>query len=68
MQGYQPAIHVYSTDDLQHQATVATGASFGFTAVALSHDGELLAVCADCPDLELSVWQWRKVSSTTQHG
>lgn len=61
LQGYQPAIHVYSTHNLQHQASLTAGASFGYTAVALSHDGELLAACADRPDLELTVWQWRKV-------
>lgn len=62
VQGYQPVVNVYSTQDLQQQACLAADASFAYTAVALSHDGELLAVCADHPDLELSVWQWRKAS------
>jgi hypothetical protein len=63
VQGYQPVFNVYSSHDLQQQACLAAGASFAYSAVALSHDGELLAVCADHPDLELSVWQWRKVSA-----
>jgi hypothetical protein len=64
LQGYQPVIIIYSTQDLQQQASVAAGASFGYTAVALSHDGELLAACADSTDLELSVWHWRKASAS----
>lgn len=63
LQGYQPAIQIFSTQDLQQQASLAAGASWGYTAVALSHDGELLAVCADRPDQELSVWHWRQASA-----
>lgn len=62
LQGYQPAVNIFSTHDLQQQASLAAGSSLGYTAVAVSHDGELLAVCADSPDLELSVWHWRKAS------
>lgn len=66
LQGYQPSIHIFSTQDLQQLAGLAAGASWGYTAVALSHDGELLAVCADWPDQELSVWRWRQASAV--HG
>ena len=61
LQGYPPAIQLFSTQDLQRQAEVTAAAEAGYSAVALSSDGELLAACADQPDLELSVWHWRKV-------
>lgn len=63
-QGYQPRVSIYRQADLQLLQTIPAGAEFGYTAVGLSGDGELLAVCSGAPDQQLSVWQWRKVSGS----
>jgi hypothetical protein len=65
LQGYQPRVSIYRHSDLQLLQTIQAGAEFTYTAVALSGDGELLAVCSGAPDQQLSVWQWRTVSCTT---
>jgi hypothetical protein len=61
LQGFQPSVSIYATSSLQLLQSIHASTAFGYTAVALSEDGELLAVCGAEPDLLLTVWQWRKV-------
>lgn len=62
MQGYQPRIAIYDACSLQLLQSIHASAAFGYSAVALSADGELLAVCGREPELLLTVWHWRKAS------
>lgn len=61
MQGYKPRVVIHRQSDLKQLQSIQADAEFAYTAVALSHDGELLAVCTGEPDRQLSVWHWRKV-------
>lgn len=61
LQGYQPSISIYRQSDLRLLLSLQANAEFEYTAIALSGNGELLAVCSGTPELQLSVWQWRKV-------
>ena len=47
--------------DLRQLTTLPAKADLEYSALALSGDGELLAVCSGKPNPTLGVWQWRKV-------
>jgi hypothetical protein len=59
-QGYQPQISVYDAGSLQLLQSLHASTALGYTAIALSADGELLAVSGAEPELLLTVWQWRQ--------
>jgi hypothetical protein len=61
LQGYQPRISIHQQSDLKLLHSLQPTAEYEYTAVALSDNGELLAVCSGTPELQLSVWHWRKV-------
>lgn len=63
LQGLAPRVTLHRQCDLQLLQRLDGGAEFGYSAVALSGDGELLALCSAAPDCQLSVWHWRKAST-----
>ncbi len=50
---------LYRVSDLKQLAVISTGAELALSAIAISHDSELLAVAIDAPDSVLSIWRWR---------
>lgn len=62
-QGPSPRVWVYHATDLQQPAaTLRPGAELDVSALALSGDGQLLAVAGGQPGAALGVWQWATVS------
>jgi len=59
-QGPKPSVWVYSASNLQQLATLPERAELRYHALALSRDGELLAVATGEPGPALAIWQWRK--------
>jgi WD40 repeat protein len=53
-------VWVYDAASLALLATLPARAELDHTALALSRDGELLAVASAAPGAALSVWQWKK--------
>lgn len=60
-QGPSPKVWLYRLSDLKLLVSLPAKAELEYTALALSTDGELLAVCSGSPNASLSVWQWSKV-------
>jgi hypothetical protein len=61
-QGIQSRVWVFSMADLQQPLATLPGlAELELTGLALSADGELLAVASGEPGPSLAVWEWREV-------
>lgn len=61
MQGLYPTVRVFEVSSGKCLAMLNPSLQLGASALAISADGERLAVCGDDPDTNLTIYKWKEV-------